>query len=248
MNNFINNLFAFIKAPVWGKDANISSIQKLKKILYALLFYFVFVIGAAFLMVPINALLKQYFHVDLLTVHKDTFKEMFRRLGTEKALFFVIIFGPVIEETIFRLWLGLNKYFIAVSVVLITLTLAASFSHHGLLSSHFSIIVVLVSIAAGTLALIFASGKNLTGMRNRYFKYLYYLSVLSFGLIHISNFSPIHYAIFWAYPFFILPQLGLGFISGFIRTKYGFIWGIMLHVLINFLGSVADIVKFFHHF
>ncbi len=60
------------------------------------------------------------------------------------------------------------------------------------------------------------------------FAYAFYISVLLFGMIHISNFEDLngHY---WAVPFMILPQLCAGTFLGFIRVKQGLIWSILLH-------------------
>jgi membrane protease YdiL (CAAX protease family) len=60
------------------------------------------------------------------------------------------------------------------------------------------------------------------------FVYAFYISILLFGMIHISNFEDLngHY---WAVPFMILPQLCAGTFLGFIRVKQGLIWSILLH-------------------
>lgn len=75
-----------------------------------------------------------------------------------------------------------------------------------------------------------------------YFPYAFYISVLLFGLIHISNFENLngHY---WAVPLLVLPQLCAGVFLGFIRVRHGLIWSILLNAAHN-LVLVGPILVF----
>ncbi|WP_091393394.1 CPBP family glutamic-type intramembrane protease [Arachidicoccus rhizosphaerae] len=63
----------------------------------------------------------------------------------------------------------------------------------------------------------------------------YYLAAIIFGLGHIFNFAPIHYNLIYFYPVFVLPQLIMGFGFGYVRIKYGFFFGLLLHCITNTL-------------
>lgn len=65
-----------------------------------------------------------------------------------------------------------------------------------------------------------------------HFKYAYYISIILFGTLHISNFEALdgHY---WAIPLLVSPQLTAGVFLGYTRTSLGLIWSILLHAAHN---------------
>jgi membrane protease YdiL (CAAX protease family) len=73
--------------------------------------------------------------------------------------------------------------------------------------------------------------------KKQYFKFVFWLSCLGFGLVHISNFelSP---TVMWLTPLLILPQLVIGFFFAFIRVRLGVMWSIFLHAAYNFILSL----------
>lgn len=75
--------------------------------------------------------------------------------------------------------------------------------------------------------------------RSKYFKYAYYISILLFGLIHITNFEDFQDN-FWLIPILVAPQLSAGIFLGYIRVKLGLLWSILLHAAHNMvlLGPV----------
>ncbi|WP_409013855.1 type II CAAX prenyl endopeptidase Rce1 family protein [Dyadobacter sp. CY356] len=97
-------------------------------------------------------------------------------------VFLVIIFAPLMEECMFRLFLG------------------------------------------------FYRNKN-------YFKWLYYVSAVFFGCIHIFNyqFNSSHYIFI---PFITISQTFGGLMLGYVRIIYGFWYGVLLHSLFNILEFI----------
>ncbi|WP_350288647.1 CPBP family intramembrane glutamic endopeptidase [uncultured Croceitalea sp.] len=69
---------------------------------------------------------------------------------------------------------------------------------------------------------------------SKFFKYAFYMSVLLFGLIHIGNFQDID-GYYWLIPILVAPQISAGVFLGFIRTKLGLVWSILLHAMHNFI-------------
>lgn len=69
---------------------------------------------------------------------------------------------------------------------------------------------------------------------NRSFKYAFYCSVLLFGLMHITNFEGLN-GQYWAIPVLVSPQLSAGIFLGFIRTRLGLFWSILLHAAHNLI-------------
>lgn len=131
----------------------------------------------------------------------------------------IILFGafiiPFIEELIFRLYLRLKQNYPARLFILIT---------------------------------------SITGKKNKeniktyieskwqaYYKGIFYLSALIFALVHIVNFKySITLLIF--VPILVAPQLILGLFTGYLRVKYGLIWGFYLHALHNLIFLAIPLV------
>tara|TARA_R110000868_G_scaffold4211_13_gene26665 strand:+ start:69703 stop:70260 length:558 start_codon:yes stop_codon:yes gene_type:complete len=67
---------------------------------------------------------------------------------------------------------------------------------------------------------------------SRFFKYLFYLSALLFGAVHLSNFESFT-GFLWLAPVLVAPQVFAGFFLGFTRVKLGLGWSILLHASHN---------------
>ncbi len=65
-----------------------------------------------------------------------------------------------------------------------------------------------------------------------YFNYFFYLLVLLFGLVHLSNFKNPTELLLWT-PLLIAPQLAIGCVLGFIRVRFGLLWSMALHAAYN---------------
>ncbi|WP_409012632.1 type II CAAX prenyl endopeptidase Rce1 family protein [Dyadobacter sp. 3J3] len=78
------------------------------------------------------------------------------------------------------------------------------------------------------------------------FKWLYYISALLFGFIHIFNyqFNDTHYLFI---PFITTGQLFGGLMLGYIRIIYGFWYDVLLHALFNSL-MIGGYFIFDYHF
>ena len=75
----------------------------------------------------------------------------------------------------------------------------------------------------------------LGSFRNKpYFKFLFYISALLFGWVHIFNFefTSSHFVFI---PIITLPQIVLGLMLGYVRIIYGFWYGVLLHFLYNMI-------------
>ncbi|GMN08780.1 hypothetical protein MTsPCn9_07640 [Croceitalea sp. MTPC9] len=70
--------------------------------------------------------------------------------------------------------------------------------------------------------------------KSEYFKYAFYASVILFGLIHVGNFQDIE-GFYWLIPILVAPQISAGIFLGFIRTKLGLLWSILLHAVHNMI-------------
>lgn len=72
---------------------------------------------------------------------------------------------------------------------------------------------------------------------DKYFRYLFYSSTITFSLVHSFNFE-LNATLILLLPIIVLPQFITGFLCGYLRVKYNFIYSILLHVFNNglFIG------------
>jgi hypothetical protein len=72
------------------------------------------------------------------------------------------------------------------------------------------------------------------------FKYIFHFVAISFGLIHLSNYTGITNYLF-ALPL-VTSQFISGYILGFVRMKLGFGYGVALHSAWNFVAGFGMLI------
>lgn len=76
---------------------------------------------------------------------------------------------------------------------------------------------------------------------NKHYKYVFYFYTIAFALMHLMNF-PFSKTILLLTPFIVLPQFILGILTGYLRVKFGFLWGLLLHILNNVIFLIVPIL------
>lgn len=64
------------------------------------------------------------------------------------------------------------------------------------------------------------------------FPWIFYLSAISFGLVHSLNFENFEQYI-WLAALLTLPQMVIGIFLGYLRVKFGLIWSMIFHAIHN---------------
>ncbi|WDF54877.1 CPBP family intramembrane glutamic endopeptidase [Mucilaginibacter sp. KACC 22063] len=187
--------------------------------------------------IPIFSVLKLIdflFKIDMAQV-RDNFVK--KSINKSDFIWVAALLAPIIEEVVFRLWLSFKKRDIVISLTLISLLIAVKLNGHHIYQLQVDEIIKLLGIAtlSGIIILFLSRRIPTVEITNLAFKSIYWISCALFGLLHITNFGTFNWKIAWAYPFFVIPQLLLGCILGFIRIKDGLIWAIMVHCLVNFI-------------
>ncbi len=157
-------------------------------------------------------------------------------------IFLVAFFVPVVEETMFRLWLSLDPRHIAISSAVILTYLL--FGLKDLFHMNLKALAIVLSFIIISLVIYgMLKDKNIKKYLERFIsiRFLSAISAVSFGLVHITNFAPINTNIWFLYPIYVLPQIVLGYLIVFLRLKHGFIYGLGLHVLVNFIAVIMKI-------
>ncbi len=81
--------------------------------------------------------------------------------------------------------------------------------------------------------------------RSSYFPWVYYLSCLLFGLVHLGNFDNAN-DLLWLTPILVAPQVVMGFFLGFLRVRLGLRYAVLMHMghngIIFLLISSSDLL------
>ena len=139
----------------------------------------------------------------------------------------VVIVAPVMEELIFRSWLsGKPAQVLAWFAVVLAFGAVSIFGNEGAVPPWPFLIAGLAGVVL-SLALLWR--KPAWGWFTKGFPVFYWLSVLSFALVHLANFEE-GGAVLLA---LVLPQFVLGTMLGYVRTRIGLWAAIALHAAHN---------------
>jgi len=156
---------------------------------------------------------------------------------------FVVIVGPLIEEILCRLNLKITKLNIAVFLavlipVIIKVIFFRGFQHYFYLST--------IPLFIGIYYAINRFGFQLDKIDNfvkSKFKYVFHLSAIVFGMIHLTNYDTIYWWMIVMIPLLTAPYISMGYVFGYARMKYGFANGWLMHSTINFISVFLAMPK-----
>lgn len=201
---------------------------KIKNLLLSYCYmYLAILLSVIFLLRPLDYLVTDI--LDFPSIMKAIGKSS-DRIATI-SFWFVVIVGPIIEEIAFRLFLNFKKMEICLSVffmLLMVLGIRVTSEALFLLSTWVKVgisllvVVVLYFFVIDNIKFSIRLQRNLT-----------IVSIIAFGLMHIDNLEKIYYSLLLIYPFFVLPQMLIGYFVTNLRLKQGFVWGILLHCMTN---------------
>ena len=201
---------------------------KLKCLLYSYLFIFVLIVASFLLIItPLD-----YFIINILN-QKSVISEINNRLiYSSFGYLFVGLVGPFFEELMFRL--GLKPKPINVVICIFVLSFFIFGGRVIIETSFFSKYYQQILLSLITTTIIFGIFKNkIILFFKTYNSSLITFSNITFGLVHIFNIKNLNWTTAIFYPFFVIPQIIIGYFITNLRLKYGFFWGLALHVLIN---------------
>ena len=234
MTEFAAALWAYTRNPFKSDSHRLYPVKsKLIDTYTAIVIYIIIALVLAIFLGVFAKLIEYVFSINLLKIRDNNISTTVK--GTY-AFLILALFGPVIEETLFRLWLSLKKTHVFIALTTMSLILITKYHHASLyafkLDKDFFYRIIL-ALAGGSAFFLLFKMSFFRDLANKHFKLFYWMSCCGFGLIHIANFVPLKLYVLWAYPFFVLPQLVLGFILGYIRIKDGFFWALLVHCIIN---------------
>jgi hypothetical protein len=227
-------IITYLRKPVYRTPDQTAS---LKTKLVFLAYSYLICLGAIAVISLVTELadyiIVHWFHENSVmdTIHKtnSNMKITFGKL----TFLMVVIVAPFLEELIFRLPLNLRKMAFAIAVFILVYRFSGNHIYGVNLADSKFYSNSAIALVAALLVYGFLPDKLLQTLKGKNFRYFFYLSALIFGLVHISNFYVPGFSAFVFYPLFVLPQMIMGLLIGGTRMRYGFLYGFLLHALIN---------------
>ncbi len=170
-------------------------------------------------------------------------------------LFFILlaIQAPIAEEIAFRLFLKPSPYrwlFSFFGLAFYTQIILRGFGiglKYTLFGISNSLVYTLLNSAVLSfiMVLIWRAYPKIQQQLEPFFKshfpWFFYISGLSFGLIHIQNYSELG-NLWWIAPFLILPQMLIGLVISYIRMRMDFKWAVFTHSFYNTLSALPILI------
>ena len=168
----------------------------------------------------------------------------------------IVVIGPFAEEVAFRLFFTTKKRLFFTGVIFFSLYLINSLSSLiiagfnvnlekepwvGQVFLYFLVFIILLILVLNLLV----SQQQLKTFLQSKFNWFFYITSISFGLIHITNYTNLN-QVLWVFPLLLLPQFLLGFVFGFLRSEFNFLTTCLAHSVYNFfLGGMVFLLLFF---
>jgi len=213
-------LFSFIRTGEFT-----SSKPTIQGFLLLLFTYLIFAIPITFPLILLNAF-------DLIPEHISQTQD-----ASLKYIMAVIIFAPVIEELTFRLLLIPKYSYISFSLSLIIIAISKS-----IWGTNYGYELYLLALPAFCLAHYIFKDKSFN--TTKHLRLIVHVSVVSFAFMHIFNFIDVELWVYFIFPILTAPQILMGYILSFTRLKYGFLFAVLIHMLINFTVSLPLLIKY----
>lgn len=203
-------LFTFIKNPSYTESFN--KIEWPEFFILLLAFYIIELPLGIFFKLLINVLGVEAIQIPLPYL---------------KRIVLGLMIAPIFEELLMRLNLVFNKRNLIVFLIT-CFGLAIYFFFKG---RNLKLILFVVILLVFLIILINFTHCKLFIIRN--YRFFFYFTAILFGLLHIFNFNGITLSnIVWT-PLIVIPQIIMGFLLGYFRVTYGFIYAVICHSLIN---------------
>lgn len=147
-----------------------------------------------------------------------------------KKLLVVVLLAPVCEEILFRCLLKFTKRNVALFGVVV-----ASLVVYGFINSRVLMPCSLLGILAVLGVFILRNGiQRIELFIESHYVYFFYGVALVFGMVHSSNFTGSSgWLLLLLSPLLGAPQILLGALLGYMRTRFGLVYSILFHIAVN---------------
>lgn len=200
--------------------------DKLRTFFYLLLIDFVFILF-------FSLIIKGLDEANLTSLSQNKLNLLYKNTPPFISILMLVILIPLVEELVFRLHLRLNRNYLHFNIVIIIagiITMLASFVKLSYMR------ILILSCGVILVALYFLNktklDKKILNIWDMKFGYVFYISLLIFGAIHITNYDK-GFLKYLLLPLLVLPQLILGLFCSYMRISMDFFRGYLFHASHN---------------
>lgn len=166
----------------------------------------------------------------------ELFKKSNLKITKHYNFFLVVIFLPLIEELFFRLPLIPSRRNITIFSFLLSILICYGGKYPQKIDLILLISISISLIISIAIYYIIKNNSEIEKIFHKVQKPIIIISILTFGLIHLGNIDKLYIELILFYPIYVLPQISIGYFCSILRLKFGFLWGILFHSLINLMG------------
>jgi hypothetical protein len=225
----LRDVFIFAKKPKIDQEDKVGNTALIKRNAYIFLINLSFTILGSIFVAIISSKLN--------IVQKGITNN---KIHTESVLIIGLInllVIPFIEELANRLYLIFKPINIAISISILFYSLISFINQSSFYEfNNFFYLKFAISVILGSIVYFILKTEKIKSIFEKiwlkYFKYIFYFSVLSFGLYHISKYSLTN-CMYLLAPLLVIPQIISGIIWGYVRVKYGIFWSVLQHIIHN---------------
>ncbi len=183
---------------------------------------------------PLDYFIKKILHFESI---KYLIKERQTNVLELYPIYLIAFIGPLIEEILFRLALQVNKLNVSIFLGMLFYKIIGGQITTFDIHNPFYLYCILLSIAISIVSYYYFPKTLLVFLNQRKYE-LIIISIVLFGLMHIFTIGVLHWQLALFYPFYVFPQMIMGYFISNLRLKYGFIWGLLLHILLNSIVAI----------
>lgn len=193
-------------------------------------------LGFAFLMLPLLGIfMGVIFAVTGVTLPEPS-EEFTDMASSPNFIFLAAIMAPIVEEFLYRAWLGRGwGVFLVAPLLLVGLALGVLVGTEGLSSAMRSgLAIMIIGSFALYLSRYLKVRRDVVSLDKALIKvcpFAFWGSSLGFGLMHLANYEGGEMGLLL--PLIILPQFVVGVILGYVRMRFGLLSAIVFHGAYN---------------
>ncbi len=142
-------------------------------------------------------------------------------------IFYGVLLAPVIEEVFFRLIYVFNK-----RNLIILLSASVLFGINFMVNENLLKSIIFSAVIILTIVLIIKLNHS-RAIFYKHFGFFFYFIAGLFAIIHLGNFIGLSFNYVLLGLLMVIPQFIAGIILGYIRVRFGFIYAIVFHTIVN---------------
>jgi hypothetical protein len=174
---------------------------------------------------------------------------MAERFSPLMLVLVTVLILPTVEEVCFRLSLKFKPVYLALTSGVLLYYLLTKAVYSTKISAVDETFLIRLGFSIGLVILLYpifnikSIKESLSKIWTIHFRWIYYISCLSFAWIHVFNYelSAINLLLL---PLITLPQLMTGIISGYTRVAFGFRYPLVFHMVTNLIAISISFLPF----